>query len=114
MFTDLDIEPETQAELELLEDLAAVRNVALEQGIDQVDIARAMIVYGEVLLRKDFDNPNLHASSDEAESEHQDGGCPNCGGVIEDVEIIELGSLPEVQPCGCEVELDLLPDEVIK
>jgi hypothetical protein len=107
MDTELYINPESHAESELLKDLAAVREMALDEGIDREVVARVMMVYGEALLREEFGGSDLHASS---ERPHH---CPNCGVEIEDVEILGLGHMPEIIPCGCEVEIDNIPGDLV-
>lgn len=107
MDTELYINPESHVESELLKDLAAVRKAALDEGVEKKVVARAMMIYGEALLREEFGESGLHASENEVYR------CPNCDTEMEDVEIVGLGNLPEVVPCGCEVEIDKLPEDLL-
>lgn len=101
------IESESQEELEFVEDVARVRDQGLDSGLSQQDVARVLIFVAQGLLSESFVERDVSHSEDEIYV------CPVCGGDIESVEVTGIGEDPVVDPCGCSVQFEDLPQDKI-
>lgn len=106
MNTDIYFEPETEAEREFMEQLAYARNRALDEGVTREDVSRVLSIYAQALLSDSFEQTTNDTQNDENPL------CPECGSLIEGVEVRGIGELPTILPCGCDVEFNELPDSI--
>lgn len=102
------IESESQDELEFIEQVAHVRDQGLESGLSQGEVARVLVFVAQGLLSDSFERRDV------SPSEEENPFCPGCGGPVDGVEVPGIGEEPVVEPCGCEMEFDELPQEVIE
>ena len=100
---DYNIEPETKYEEELIESVAMARNRALEHGVSEDVVSTVLSLFAMRMGSGSPTDQNAPTGS----------VCPVCGELIEGVSISGIGSVPELVPCGCEVEYDDLPDSVL-
>lgn len=101
MKTDFYLEPESEAEIELVDLLAEAREVGLEKaGLSPQEVS---IVFQQFAIGA------LHEPEQVSEPQ---ATCPVCGTEIDSVETTGIGSQPIVQPCGCETTYDQLPEDL--
>lgn len=106
MKTEVYLEPETEAEREFMERLAHVRNQALDDGMSKAQVSRVLSIYAQSLVSGSFDQRSNDPNTEEKSL------CPECGCLIEGVEVTGIGEEPTVLPCGCTVGFNELPEEV--
>lgn len=101
MKTDIYIESESEEDREVIDALSAAR----EYGLEESDMSREelAVVFNQFAIGLMKEQGTLQEPS------HT---CPECGESIEDVDLIALGVDPTVQPCGCTVSFDDLPEEL--
>ena len=101
------IESESQDEIEFVEDVARVRDQGLEAGLSQREVARVLIFVAQGLLSESFERHDVSHSEEDVYE------CPVCGGDIGSVEVTGIGEDPVVEPCGCSVQFEDLPQDKI-
>lgn len=103
MEVEKDLIPESEEEMEMVDDLAVTRKRALDRlDIDREDVATAFIEFGLAIDR---------GVSQEGESGHS---CPECGNTILDHEAEGVGADPVLKPCGHEVSWAEMPEEYVR
>jgi len=101
MNTDYIVEPENDKDVEFVDMLAEARSFALENDMDPRTVAYVYLMFGfEVYSMGDVESSEAPV-------------CPECGEDIGTVSLSGLGEEADVEPCGCVVGLDALPDEVL-
>lgn len=103
MKSEIHLTPETDEEVEFFERLAEARSYALEQGMDEAQIAQAFSLFATGMFNES------DASTEEPQGSHR---CPQCDTLIRDVESPGMGMDPVLVPCGCSVTHDELPQEL--
>lgn len=103
MILDIQIKPESEEEVQFLEKLTAAR----EFGIDETDLTRAELasIYSEFAA-------GIASEIDVDRADDSYLTCPVCNTVVDDVTAEGLGGDPIVEPCGCTVEWNELPDDI--
>jgi len=107
MKAELDIEFESDAEMETMRMLNTAREYGIKSGV-QLDVLRDMLVSLAVTVHE--------VGEIEEESIMQQAAthsCPECGDSIDEYETRGLGGPVVVKPCGDTVEIDELPRDVI-
>lgn len=103
MKSEIHLSPESEEEVELLEQLSEARTYALEEAdMDPEELATVFAQFASGMFQES------NAPGDDQSVHH----CPQCGQLIEDVESPGLGMDPVVVPCGCPVEHERLPQEL--
>jgi len=104
MRVNIDIVPEGEDEAELIEMLVDAREYGIEQtSLDKSDIALLFNSFASGLFTEVED-----------EKPHRTHLCPSCGEGVEEVSFNGLGADPMIQPCGCTVGMDDIPDTVLQ
>lgn len=103
MKSEIHLTPETEEEVEFFERLSEARSYALEQGMDEAEIAQVFSLFATGMFNESS------RQTEERESVHK---CPQCGSIIEEVESPGMGMDPVLVPCGCSVSHDDLPQEL--
>ena len=106
MKTNITIEPESEEERVFMEQIAAARNEALDEGVSQREVARIFLVFAEPLLGEFERESGSLGGSDEKPL------CPSCGVVVSDFDVPGIGEDVVVDPCGCRMPFDELPQQV--
>lgn len=107
MKVNLTIELDSDDEEVLLSELAEARNRALQNGMSEQEVTRVFLIVAQGVLSPSFDEQGVTSVEEEKTL------CPSCGSVVEDVEFPGIGEEPVIVPCGCEVEYDDLPQDVL-
>lgn len=100
MKTGINIQAETDEEIEVIDMLTTARQIGLEEAeMDPEDLANLFSLFAvgiiegqEVEQRPEFE-------------------CPHCGEGVFDHESAEMGGDPVLQPCGCQVPWVEIPNE---
>lgn len=102
MKIDTNLYPEDESDMQLIEQLSAVRQLA----VDELEMTEAEAGHTFLLFA-------LAMQSDEKAAETTDTlfECPECGSGATDVEAAQIGGKPVVKPCGCPTEWGVLPDD---
>jgi len=106
MKTNITIEPESEEERVLMEQIAVARNEALNKGMSQQEVARIFLVFAERLLGDFEQEPSSSGGLDEKPL------CPSCGVVVSDFDVPGIGEDVVVDPCGCRMPFDELPQQI--
>lgn len=107
MKAKVTIEADTEEERIFMEQIAQARNEALANDLSQEQVARMLTIFAQGLLSPSFDEQGVSSVEEEKTV------CPSCGSILEEVEFRGIGQDPVVVPCGCSVEYDDLPQEVL-
>jgi hypothetical protein len=107
MKVNLTLEVDSPEEEQLLEELAEVRNRAIANGMSEQEVARVLNIVAQGVLSPSFEEQGVQSVEEEKTL------CPSCGSVLESVEFPGIGETPTIVPCGCEVEYDDLPQDVL-
>lgn len=104
--------PESDAELELFDNLHKAKVKAFDEGVDPDQIAAAMSYMASTsLVSKPEDNKNSLQEEIEKEKQKADN-CPECGQEIETVLALGIGGEHKVHPCGHSFEWDEAKDKL--
>ena len=98
---DIHIAPNTEEEVELLEQLSEAR----EFGIEETSMTESEIaaVYAQFAS-------GIHTEEEEDEQEsYYEFSCPVCDGVVKDVQTPGMGQNPIIKPCGHESDWADIP-----
>lgn len=103
MRSDIHIEPESDEEIEFIDQLSQARTYAVEEtDMNPEDVAVIFSAFATGMFSesgRDVRPPKTHE-------------CPQCGQELKDVETPGLGMDPRAVPCGCSVQYDDLPQEL--
>jgi len=103
MKSEIHLTPETDEEVEFFERLAEARSYALDQGMDEAEIAQVFSLFATGMFNESGE------AAEEPEGTHN---CPQCDTLIRNVESLGMGMDPVLVPCGCSVSHDELPQEL--
>ena len=99
---EIGVEPETEESLEMVRQVAAIRDYGIEElGLEREEVAMTLIQMGATLVDTEERDP---LETDTIQ-------CPNCGAPMVGVEAESVGSDPEAMPCGCELSWDEVPEK---
>ena len=106
MNLDTTIEAESQDERVFMEQIAQARNEALDSGVPEEEVARMFLIFASGLL-SDFEyDSSSSGGSDEKPR------CSSCGVVVSDFDVPGIGEDVVVDPCGCRMPFDELPQQI--
>ena len=95
--------PETEEEVQFIEQLAAVREHGLEElDLERESVAMLVIQTGAVLIDPNIDDPVKQVDVPD---------CPVCETPLRQVDTEGIGSKPRGEPCGCQLEWSDVPDQ---
>ena len=103
MRNDIVLEPESEEERKLLDQLAQVRQYALEEA--DLSLDELSMVFNQFAI-----GCHLGDQSDVSQSSLE---CPECEEPITDVNVPGIGQSPVGVPCGCELSYDQVPQELL-
>jgi hypothetical protein len=104
MRNDIILEPESEKERKLLDQLAKVRRFALEEaGLSPSELS---MVFNQFAI-----GCHLAEQSDVSQSSLE---CPECEEPITDVDVPGIGQSPVGVPCGCELSYEDVPRELLE
>ena len=106
MKTNITIEPESEEEREFMEKIAVARNEALDNDVSQKEVARIFLAFADGLLSGSDGKVGGSGGSKEKPR------CPSCGVVVSDFDVPGIGEDVVVDPCGCRMPFEELPEEV--
>jgi len=88
---DIHITPNTEEEVQLLEQLSQAR----EFGIEETEMSESELaaVFAQFAS-------GIHTEEQEEEKSYYEFSCPVCDGVVKDVQTPGMGEDPIIQPCG--------------
>lgn len=103
MRNDIVLDPESEEERVLLDKLAIARQFGLEEaGLSPQELS---MVFSQFAI-------GCHLA-DQSGVSHSSLECPECEEPITDVDVPGIGQSPVGVPCGCELEYDQVPQELL-
>lgn len=101
---DGTVVPETEQEMELLEDLMAVTGDAFEEDdVSRESVVKLLQFSAMAIWEYGGRDMEFDDGSDDGDRRHY---CPSCGERIRDVSALSIGGEVKIVPCGCNVEAD--------
>lgn len=105
MKLDVFIEADDEKEQELMDRMVAARRFALEEA--DLDTSEAAALFAQFAT-------GLAVEEDAEEQEDEANiDCPSCGAPMDGVESPGIGENPTVNPCGCEIEWEDVPENFL-
>lgn len=102
MLLEIQLSPENEDEVEVLERLTDAREYALEE----TDLSKGEVA---AMFSQFAAGVALEIDVDEEDEGLQ---CPECGSNVENVTSMGMGASPIMDPCGCEVDWNELPPDL--